>query len=246
LPELTSRPVRATDALLARERSHQAPQPVLATSRRRGLRRLISSGLVMLSLGLVVAANYQAALTLGNLPDQWRMSFFKPEPGPAKAVQSANLAQPVWTDTVVPDGTPEVQPEIGKPAAAVESKSEWNKASAEAVAPAKVAATPTKVAASVAAPAAAAGSTTVSGVTNRFYVVVGSFTTWNSVEKARKSLAAKGKPAKVLTPRRGNRLVRGSRYFRLTVADFGNQASAYQSLPALRKQFGKDIMVLNY
>ncbi|KAA9339834.1 hypothetical protein F0P96_04250 [Hymenobacter busanensis] len=258
LPELTSRPVRATDALLARERTREMPQPILAASRNGRLRRVFNVVAGMVLVGLVLSANYQFALRAGYLPDDWKLTALEQQAEVRANTQAANLASSSFAETIVPDGTPETQPEIAKPAAelSVASVAEATKKAvatpAVAAKPAAVkptAATPRKSAPSVAAtPVAAAstGGTTISGVTNRFYVVTGAFNTWRSAEQARKNLAAKGHPARIIMPRRGTLKVKGTRYFRLAVADFATPATAKQGLPALRKQYGHDIQVFNY
>ncbi|WP_400190929.1 SPOR domain-containing protein [Hymenobacter sp. B81] len=247
LPELTSRPVRATDALLARERSRELPVPQLGGARRsRSLRRVFYA----VAATMLISAQYQFLVMTDYVPQEWRLSVFdKSAPAP-KRTQAANLAGGDFAEPFRPDGTPEEQPAIAKPAelpteAVAEATRKAVTAAPAANAPAP--ATFVKPASSVAAtPAATRTATTISGVTNRFYVVTGAFQSWKTVEQARQNLARKGKAAVVLLPRRGSRLVKGTRHFRLAVADFATPAQAQQSLPALRKQYGSDILVYNY
>ncbi|WP_044002099.1 HU domain-containing protein [Hymenobacter swuensis] len=87
LPELVSRPVRATDALLARERPTAAP--LLAASRsNRATRAFRTVGSVVIA-GLVLSANYFFADIFGYLPEQLRL------PVAAVAPAAAPVAQPV-------------------------------------------------------------------------------------------------------------------------------------------------------
>ncbi|GAA4386424.1 SPOR domain-containing protein [Hymenobacter koreensis] len=255
LPELTSRPVRATDALLARERVREAPQPLLAAGNRARLRRVFNFASVFVLAGLFLTANYQFAVQNGyaKWPDEWHLNANKSTTELARQPQAANLANTAFGEVALPDGSKVEEPEIAKPepanaelaVAAATKKAVSARAVAPAV-PAKkpVAATSRKPAPSVTSSSAA--GTTISGVTNRFYVVVGSFNSLRSVEQARLNLARKGRVAKVLLPRRGSKQVRGTKHFRLTVADFSTQAAARQGLPALRKQYGSDILVYNY
>ncbi|KUG07777.1 SPOR domain-containing protein [Solirubrum puertoriconensis] len=246
LPELTSRPVRATDAVLARERSRQAPQPALAPARRRGLRKLAVSAMLAVSLGLVLTAQYQIALRLGNIPENWQLSVFKNDAEPARPVQSANLASAAWTESVVPDGAPEAQPEISKPAEA---------AAPAPVVKAKPAATVTPKAASVATvtkaavegrPAVTGKPVLVKGVSNRWYVVKATFNSFAGAEKVQSNYASKGHVAKILMPRWGHRGVVNTKKYRVAVADFADKATAQRNLPELRKQFGNEIQVYPY
>ncbi|GAB3832739.1 HU domain-containing protein [Hymenobacter jeollabukensis] len=256
LPELTSRPVRATDALLARERVHQAPLPVLAPARRKALRRVLNGVLGASIVGLVLAANLQFAQQMGYWPKEWWPNGAAGMAStPQVRPQVANLAAQPWTETAVPDGTPEDAPEISKPAVA---------APAPKVASAKAAATPAATTASVAAatkaavegrkaaqpvakPAAvAAGRNTVSGVSNRWYVVKATFNSLAGAQQVQHNYAGKGVAAKILLPRWGHRGVVNTKKYRVTVADFADKKSATQSLPALKKQFGNEILVYPY
>ncbi|QNP51756.1 hypothetical protein H9L05_17625 [Hymenobacter qilianensis] len=71
LPELVSRPVRATDALLARERQPTAPQLTVAGRSRRAARVFNVAAATVLT-GLMLSAGYLFALRLGHLPDSFR------------------------------------------------------------------------------------------------------------------------------------------------------------------------------
>lgn len=259
LPELTSRPVRATDALLARERGHQAPSPQLAPARRRLMGRVTNGVLVASIFGLIVAANLQVWHNMDLWPKGWWWpSSEVPTAGaPRPRTQAANLAAQPWTETAVPDGTPADAPEISQPAAAPAAK--------VAAAP-KAAATPAASTASVAAatkaavegqkaaakpaatPAVAAGAagTRVSGVSNRWYVVKATFNSLGGAQKAQQNYATKGVTAKILMPRWGHRNVVNTTKYRVTVADFADKKSAQQNLPALKKQFGQEILVYPY
>ncbi|GAB2941665.1 hypothetical protein GCM10027048_02620 [Hymenobacter coalescens] len=241
LPELTSRPVRATDALLARERVHQAAQPALAPARKRALRRVLNGSLVVGIVGLVLSANLQFAQQMGYWPKAWWPNApAATATAPQARPQAANLAAQPWTEEVVPDGTPETAPEISKPTAPTAA------ATPAPAAPSVAAATKAAVEGRSAAPAARTGATTISGVTNRWYVVKATFNKYNAAEQVRQHYAGKGTEAKVLLPRRGTLQVKGTKWYRVSVADFADRASAQRSLPALRKQFGKDILVFNY
>ncbi|RAK70054.1 SPOR domain-containing protein [Hymenobacter edaphi] len=249
LPELTSRPVRATDALLARERVHQAPLPVLAPARRKALRRVLNGVLSVSILGLVLSANLQAVHKLGWWPDGWWP--YAPAgmaSTPQVRPQAANLAAQPWTETAVPDGTPEDAPEIGKPAVAAPAKAAATPAAttASVAAATKAAVEGRKAAKPVAVKPAAAGRNTVSGVSNRWYVVKATFNSLAGARQVQSNYAGKGVAAKILLPRWGHRGVVNTKKYRVTVADFADKKSANQSLPALKKQFGNEILVYPY
>jgi cell division protein FtsN len=104
----------------------------------------------------------------------------------------------------------------------------------------------TKTAASATASASYVSSATIKSRTGRFYVVAGSYDTPHSVEKARETLARKNRPAQVLWPVRPTRTSAGSRFYRLTVGEFADKATADRSLSQLRKQYGSSLWVLQY
>ncbi|AYA36383.1 SPOR domain-containing protein [Hymenobacter oligotrophus] len=245
LPELTSRPVRVTDAVLARERSRQAPEPVLAPVRRSRLRKLATSALFAVSLGLVMTAQYQIALRLGNIPENWKISFFKGDAEAARPIQAANLASPAWAEAVVPDGAPEAQPEIAKPVEAAPAPVAKAKPAATVGPKAASVATATKAAAE-SRPAVTGKPVLVKGVSNRWYVVKATFNSFAGAEKVQSNYASKGHVAKILMPRWGHRGVVNTKKYRVAVADFADKATAQRNLPALRKQFGNEIQVYPY
>lgn len=290
LPELVSRPVRATDALLARERQPTAPQLTVAGRSRRAARVFNVAAATVLT-GLMLSAGYLFALRLGHLPDSaravpasWVAQDQKMPPSavksPSRATQQATLANHGWSEEFVPDGAADST----DPVALVTPKTaEWDKnQSANTPASttdtagkpleetgAKPAAKPTEVAkplpssvpaaapapakpatvakvTATATPVSAALTPTIKTRTGRFYVVAGSFDTPRSVEKARTALARKNRPAQVLWPVRATRVSAGSRYYRLTVGEFADRASADRSLSQLRKQYGSALWVLKY
>ena len=283
LPELVSRPVRATDALLARERQPTAPQLTVAGRSRRAARLFNVAASVVLT-SLVLSAGYLFALRLGHMPDtlravpaSWVAQETKMPPSPARPAkmqaqarqQQAALANNGWNEEFVPDGAPDAQAQVASiaaesadldttasvsppKAASVKKTAEIvakpvaaSKAAAKTPAPAKPAPAALAKAAPTATPAASTAAT-IKSRTGRFYVVAGSFDTPRSAEKARGALARKNRPAQVLWPVKPTRSSAGSRFYRLTVGDFADQASADRSLSQLRKQYGKSLWVLKY
>ena len=185
----------------------------------------------------------------------------------SRARQQATLANHGWseTDEFVPDGAPDSTAPV---AAATPETDDWGvaatstPATVNAMQPAASAPTPAaKAPRAVAAPAKSApvakadapaaavsdaSGATIKSRTCRFYVVAGSYDTPRSVEKARAALASKNRPAQVLWPVRPTRTSAGSRFYRLTVGEFADQATADRNLSQLRKQYGSSLWVLQY
>ncbi|SMB99852.1 Sporulation domain protein [Hymenobacter roseosalivarius DSM 11622] len=285
LPELVSRPVRATDALLARERQPTGPQLTVAGRSRRSARVFNVAAATILT-GLMLSAGYLFALRLGHLPDSvravpasWVAQEQKMPPSAVKpnanARQQATLANHGWSEEFVPDGAPDAKAPVTVPTAEI---ADWDAAkpvdaastaltnvnqlgepAAKPMAAAKAVAVPKAIVAPApakpatvakvtpaATPATATSATTIKNRTGRFYVVAGSFDTPRSVEKARAALARKNRPAQILWPVRPTRASAGSRFYRLTVGEFTDRASADRSLSQLRKQYGSALWVLKY
>lgn len=259
LPELVSRPVRATDALQSRERQPAAPQ--LATVRRRAS-RVVYNALTAVVVGLMFSASYMFADQQGYLPDALRMEAATPasqqeqasttaaEPAPAPAVsrQQADLATTsdfVERPATRPVAAPKPAVAAAEKPAKVAPKAAAKPADVQKPAVAKAAAKPAakapgweKAAATNATPATAA--TTIKSRTGRYYVIAGSYTTMGNAEKGRQALARLGHPARVITP------PAGSRQYKLSVADFTDRTSADRQAVILRKRMGSSLWVLNY
>ncbi|TGE18107.1 HU domain-containing protein [Hymenobacter elongatus] len=257
LPELVSRPIRATDALLARDRQPSAP--VLAVSRSRRAMKTFRIAATLVITGLVLSANYQFASQLGYLPESWRLTTSQEQTmgqaTPAEqtaqpmARQQAALANESWEDAAPATAEVVAAPE------AVAPKTVPVLAAKPAVARKVVAAKPTTKAVAVAKPAPAAvvakpvatvvsldaASTTIKGRTGRSFIIVGAYTTLAHAEKGRQALVKHGhRTARIVLP------APGSRKYRLSAVDFPTKAAAQQQIPALRKHLGSSLWVLNY
>ncbi|WP_019946682.1 HU domain-containing protein [Hymenobacter aerophilus] len=269
LPELVSRPVRATDALLARERPAAAPQ--LRTRRLGWVWRSVGVAAIA---GLVLSANYMFADLAGYLPDELRGL---PQARPTASVpvrQQASLSTAATHLTETPaaaassDDWDAVATETGltepaaapatvpaKPAATVPATAirpaltvagtpdQGTKPAAPKAAAAKPAAAPAKAPgwekAAATNATAGASAATVSKRTGRFYVIAGSYTTLANAEKGRQALVRLGHPARVLLP------APGSRQFMLSAADFPDRTSADRQAIILRKRMG-DLWIKQY
>jgi len=163
LPELVSRPVRATDALLARERQPAVPQ--LAAGRR--TRRLWQSAAVAMVIGLALSAQYLYILNLDFLPETLRFNGNTPTQSELGAPvaqrpvrQQATLSpRPDDNGWTTPDPTP--AEDIAAPAATETSvpgdtDAAWETAAPVATPKPVVAAPEVKKPAPVATPAVAA------------------------------------------------------------------------------------------
>ena len=82
---------------------------------------------------------------------------------------------------------------------------------------------------------------TIKEKTNRFYIITGGYSTHLNAENSRYEINRKGfGEAKVLTPGRGSKL------YRVSVADFGTEEEARAALDKYRSTFGETIWVFNY
>ncbi|MBC6989986.1 MULTISPECIES: HU domain-containing protein [Hymenobacter] len=259
LPELVSRPVRATDALLARDRKPATPMMAAARSRRTMRAFKIAAGIVI--AGLVLTANYMFAWQTDYLPNDWKLSVLQPHaqsvatPAEKVARQQATLANNGWSEEFVPDGaadskeaapvapevkvakTPTVAARPVKPAAPAKGTASVAKTAAapKAVAPAAALAKPTV------APAALAAEPTIKARTGRYYVIAGVYTSLKHALVGRKALVDHGhRDARVILPGPG------SRQYRLSAVDFPDRTTAYNQVNKLRPHLGKDLWVLNY
>ncbi|RIY13826.1 SPOR domain-containing protein [Hymenobacter rubripertinctus] len=112
-------------------------------------------------------------------------------------------------------------------------------------APKPVAAAPAKAKAPGWEKAAATNATpvadnaTIKSRTGRYFVVAGSYTSLANAEKGRQALVRLGHPARVILP------APGSRQFMLSVADYGDRASADRQASILRKRMG-DLWIKQY
>ncbi|UOQ70852.1 HU domain-containing protein [Hymenobacter cellulosilyticus] len=247
LPELISRPIRATDALLARDRQQSAP--ILAVSRSRRAMKTFRIAATLVIAGLILSINYQIADAVGYLPESWKLTSGEEqtaaqpaapaeEAAPPVARQQAALAAHDWDDSA--PATASAAPAATAPAAVVSKPAP---VAAKPVVKARAATKPA-AAVSVAKPAAAKPATTgttIKSRTGRSYVIVGAYTTLAHAEKGRMALVNHGhRNARIVFP------APGSRKFRLSAVDYANKAEAQKQLPVLRKHLGSSLWVLNY
>jgi len=132
------------------------------------------------------------------------------------------------------------KPAASKPVVSVKnSKAVVVAAAAKPATPAvaKMPAAPAAVA-TTAAPA----TTTIKARTGRFYIMVAAYSSLARAEEGRRNLAHAGRPAKVILP------FPGTRYYRLTAADFAGRTEALAAAARLRQnpKFEQGISVFPY
>lgn len=85
----------------------------------------------------------------------------------------------------------------------------------------------------------ASASTTISGKDGRFYIITGGYARMLNAEYSRQEVAEFGHEAKVIEPGKGSRL------FKVSVADFATAEEAQAAMNTYRKTFGDNIWVFN-
>ena len=264
LPELAARPVRANDPRV------QRPQPVLRGTaiRRPRWARLLPGGVVALTVGLLLLANYQVALNAGYLPTSWKIQLPKwelaprnPAVSPTAEPQQATLAQHDFS-AAPPEGLTPVEAPGQVPVPLVESVATVETSAgstpkvaadgpaatlakgaalAENIAPAGIVPKRVSVApARAKAPATVTGSATIKNRTGRYYVIAGAYSSLAHAEQGRKVLVNTGHAAHIILPPLGSRL------FRLTAADYLDLASAQREAQRLRVNTHCDYNTLKF
>jgi hypothetical protein len=277
LPELTAHPIAVIDARLAREQQAQlVPRLRSAATRsnRVPLSRLVRGGAIGLAAGVVAGAIYLLSLHpqvvpvawQGYLP-RWEQAHTTPAPQqatlantplstlstPAAPIEEASENEAkVEMPTVVLKTVPvaAATPAAVAPAPAAKpvvvaaakpvTKPVVSIKDSKAVAVAPAAAKPVVA---VASPAkVAASTTTIKARTGRFYVMVAAYSSWVRAEEGRRNLAHAGRPAKIIAP------YPGTRYYRLTAADFADRPTALAAAARLRQNphLDKGLSVIAY
>jgi cell division protein FtsN len=265
LPELVSRPIRATDAIMARERP--TPAPLLAASRSSRVTRAFRVAAMALIAGLALSANYMTLDMLGYLPEGWQLSKTTTTPSAAKgqapvlARQQAALASEIARPTpqpireapveaapvekVAPAAVATVKPAIVATPAVKKPVVVATVAGAQKAPAAKPAAKPKAKApgwekAAATNATASTENTTIKSRTGRYYIIAGSYTSLANAEKGRQALVRLGHPARVILPQAG------SRQYKLSVADYADRTSADREAQMQRRRLGNSLWVLNY
>jgi hypothetical protein len=237
LPELIARPVRheepAVLRTLIKERQVAAPAQVKQPLRSR-LKRAYNVAAGLALTGLVGAGLYMLSLqtdyTISSLsPISFAGADSKATPLDESAVVAYETETPAYEDT---DNAPAATAEHNRDAAS----SDGSGAEVQYVAEENVI---EEVAAVQPAPEPVVASTTVSGKDGRFYIITGGYARMNNAEFSRQEIAEHGHQAKVLEPGRGSRL------FKVAVADFATAEEAQAAMNTYRQSFGETIWVFN-
>ncbi|MDQ4139007.1 MAG: SPOR domain-containing protein, partial [Bacteroidota bacterium] len=79
---------------------------------------------------------------------------------------------------------------------------------------------------------------TINAKSERFYIIVNGYSTYESAEHNRKIIAKKGRPGKIIAPYGDAKL------YRIAIAEYPNREQALQNLPALKTKYGNTIWIL--
>lgn len=160
------------------------------------------------------------------------------------SLQPATKSEPAASKTPPNTGTQEVKRNytiaeinaaLATGKAALDPGTTANAKSAAGYKPAstKVSAAPDK-SAPVAKPA------TINTASERFYVIVNGYATYDNAERNRKITAKKGRPGQIIEP------FGEAKLYRLAIANFATREQALQQLPQLKNKYGPTIWILKY
>lgn len=238
LPEIIARPIRheepAVLRTLLKERQSE-PVPTKQPLRRR-LKRAYNVAAGLALTGLLGAGLYMLSLqTDYNISSLNPITLFHADK-PAADAQEPNVAGlsaiPAIQSEIAYDETQ--APGISEAAAWVESASNGTSEQVP-----QYAAEESVIHDEIAKVEDAALSTVVSGKDGRFYIITGGYARMHNAEYSRQEIAEDGHLAKVLEPGRGSRL------FKVSVADFATADEAQAAMNTYRKSFGETIWVYN-
>jgi hypothetical protein len=243
MPEIVARPIRHEEpAVLRTLKKERQPEPVAATRKpfKARLKRAyhVAAGLAL--TGLVGAGLYMLSLqTDYNLSSLNPISVLGAEGQSSTADETDRMIEVAAADAQ--KSADEVYETPVSNAATDNSGLEEGSTDAfgqEAQYPENDIVTSKEVAASVEAEAATA-STTVSGKDGRFYIITGGYARMLNAEFSRQEIAELGHEAKVLEPGKGSRL------FKVSVANFATAEEAQAAMNTYRQTFGETIWVFN-
>ena len=274
LPELAARPVRANDARLKHPRPVLRGAVTRRSRWARllpgGIIAVAASLLLLVNYHTALNAGYLPSRWQSQLPN-WEWDSRSPAPGtPLAGPQQATLGQhdfagssSIASDGMTPleasaSGTGVVaglssesaageaagaglQPEVAAVTTSVPAtaptKAAVRAASVPVAAASKLASVSTPVGAKVPAPAS---PITIKTRTGRYFVIAGAYSSWQRAEQGRKVLARLGRTTHIILP------PYGSRYFRLTTADYPDLASARREAQRLRVSTHSDYTTLKF
>jgi len=251
LPEITARPVRAEESVVLRtlQKAREQEAQQQGSKFKRRLRKVYTT-----AAGLVIAGLTGSALYLLSVQTEYNLSSLNP----ITLFTSGSLGNQAthevnYSSDYAPLTLAERQltyqemlrtTEFGETTAPAEETQTigelaWEEttettASDETVQPEINQEVIVDVVAEVEAPVL-----TVSEKTGRYYIISGGYSRLQNAEAGRDAVIAKGHDGKVLTP------LKGSRLFRVSVADFATAEEAQGAMNQYRKTYGDSIWVLN-
>ncbi len=185
----------------------------------------------------LATAPTEAAETPKELVEMPTVVLKKTTPAAAPvAVVSATVAP---KKEVVAPAAVAAKPAVSKPVVSIKDSKTVVVAAAKPAAPA---ASKAPVAPATVATTAVPAATTIKARTGRFYIMVAAYSSLARAEEGRRNLAHAGRPAKVILP------FPGTRYYRLTAADFAGRTEALAAAARLRQnpKFEQGISVFPY
>ncbi|MBB6610154.1 HU-CCDC81 and SPOR domain-containing protein [Pontibacter sp. Tf4] len=247
LPEITARPVRHEEPAVLRTLQKNREQEKLqqGSKFKRRMRRVYST-----AAGLVIAGLTGSALYLLSIQTDYNLSSLNPIAQFANTEKQVTAGQQTFNYTPVSEAErlaayQQLLPAAGMVVASEEAPivvvSEINTPAEETVVESVASDSDMEVSVDqetiVEEPAEPV--LTITERTGRFYIINGGYSRLANAETSRDAVREKGHDGKVLTP------LKGSRLFRVSVADFATAEEAQAAINTYRKTYGDSIWVLN-
>ncbi len=236
LPEITARPMRFEEPAVLRT-LRKDDKPVTGSKFKRRIRKVYTTAASLAIVGLAGSALY-----LFSLQTDYNLSTLNPITLFAnnQAAQQSSVASD-YTSDYVPVSDEErfaaysaVLPEVATTETVTEEV--WSD-SAESIATAE--AVEVEANEEVIVEEAVEPVTTIKERTGRYYIINGGYSRLENAETARQMVLEHEHEGKVLLP------LKGSRLFRVSVADFATADEAQAAMNHFRKTYGDSIWVLN-
>ncbi|PKV75651.1 HU domain-containing protein [Pontibacter ramchanderi] len=244
LPEIVARPVRPEEPAVLRtlikERQPTEPTPANKPFKVRLKRAYhVAAGLAL--TGLVGAALYMVSLqtdyNLSSLNPISLISGDKQTADENTAIASITQQEATFDQSTAMDALEAPETGIAEDAANWDAASTSTSDQTTQYAANEFVSDNEEPVEEIAVPAPV--TTTVSGKDGRFYIITGGYARMLNAEFNRQEIAEFGHEAKVLEPGKGSRL------FKVSVADFATAEEAQAAMNTYRKSFGENIWVYN-
>ncbi|MEJ8755373.1 SPOR domain-containing protein [Pontibacter sp. H259] len=244
LPEITARPVRAEESVVLRtlQKGREQEVPQQGSKFKRRLRKVYST-----AAGLVIAGLTGSALYLLSIQTEYNLSSLNPITlFTSGTLGNAATQELGYTSDFTPLTLTERQlayqeilraTKFGEAEQVVAVSETTLIDSTATIASAEV--IKSEVSQEVIVEDVVEPVRTISEKTGRYYIITGGYARLQNAEAGRDAVIANGHEGKVLTP------LRGSRLFRVSVADFATAEEAQGAMNQYRKTYGDSIWVLN-